>query len=79
MRIGPNMQRSVVFVVAFLAAQGMVYRWGYDVGYFSGQRQGYGDVLEEARSKAWSERVMANDQSSQTARAAGPQALAVAP
>jgi hypothetical protein len=52
MSIGPNMRRVGLWLLAFLVAQGMVYHWGFETGYLSGQRQGYGDVWVEAENKA---------------------------
>jgi len=47
MCFGKNIQRAAAWVLVFLFAQGMVYRWGYDQGYFHGSRQGYCDFFQE--------------------------------
>jgi len=52
MSIGPNIKRVGLWLLAFMVAQGMVYHWGYETGYLSGQRQGYGDVWVESETKA---------------------------
>ena len=51
MRFGENIQRLGAWALVFLVAQGMVYRWGYDQGYFHGTRQGYCDFFEEEASQ----------------------------
>jgi hypothetical protein len=61
MSIGPNIKRAGVWAVAFLAAQGMVYHYGYESGYLTGHRQGYGDVWQEAENKAWSDEAIRRD------------------
>jgi hypothetical protein len=55
MTFGPNMKRVAAWAGAFLLAQGMIYRWGYDVGYLSGHRQGYADVFVESHNQQRSE------------------------
>jgi hypothetical protein len=75
MSIGPNMKRVGVWSLAFLAAQGMVYHWGYESGYLSGHRQGYGDVWREAENKAWSDETIRQDTAT-AAAANGRQAMA---
>jgi hypothetical protein len=74
MGIGPNMKRVGLWLLAFLAAQGMVYHWGYETGYLSGQRQGYGDVWVEAENKARSDELIRQDEA--TAAAINPRAVA---
>ena len=51
MRFGENIQRLGAWALVFVVAQGMVYRWGYDQGYFRGTRQGYCDFFEEKASQ----------------------------
>jgi hypothetical protein len=68
MNIGPNIKRVGVWSLAFLAAQGMVYHYGYESGYHFGHREGYGDVWREAENKAWSDEAIRRD----TAAASAP-------
>jgi hypothetical protein len=62
MNLGPNIKSAGAWALAFVVAQGLIYRWGYDVGYLTGQRQGYGDFFEERHSKARSEEMAREDQ-----------------
>jgi hypothetical protein len=70
MCFGKNIKRAGVWVLAFVIAQGMVYRWGYDVGYLYGTRQGYGDFFQEKHSQARSAEAFAAD-ATQAPAAAG--------
>jgi hypothetical protein len=74
MSIGPNMRRTGVWLLAFLAAQGTVYHYGYESGYLTGQRQGYGDVWVEAENRARSEDMIRRESAAAAAR--NPRALA---
>jgi hypothetical protein len=76
MNIGPNMKRVGVWLLAFLAAQGMVYHYGYETGYVSGQRQQYGDFWREAESKAFSDELVRQESAAAAAAGNNRQAMA---
>src|SRR5215218_9996277 len=57
MRFGKNIKCVGAWVLVFVVAQGMIYRWGYDRGYLYGSRQGYGDFFEEKHTKAQSDAI----------------------
>ena len=59
MRFGPNIKCVGAFAITFFAAQGMVFSWGYQTGYHSGHREGYGDVFVEAHNKMKSDEHIA--------------------
>ena len=61
MRFGENIQRLGAWALVFVVAQGMVYRWGYDQGYFRGTRQGYCDFFEEKASQRHSAEAFRTD------------------
>jgi hypothetical protein len=61
MRFGSNIKCVAAWSLAFVVAQGMIYRWGYDQGYLFGAREGYGDFFQEQRSKANSEAAFRAD------------------
>jgi hypothetical protein len=77
MCFGKNIKRVGAWVLAFVVAQGMVYRWGYDVGYLSGARQGYGDFFEEKHSRARSDQMVREELAQAKARGSGPDDLVV--
>ena len=79
MCFGKNIQRAGMWLFVFLVAQGMVYRWGYEQGYFHGARQGYGDYVQEQKNQWHSAEAFRADATSCDAQAPGTEARAARP
>lgn len=73
MCFGKNIQRAAAWVLVFLAAQGMVYRCGYDHGYFHGARQGYADFFQEKESQQHSAQAFRADAAATNAASKAPE------
>ena len=69
MRFGKNIKCAGLWLVAFVVAQGAIYRWGYDQGYVLGTRQGYGDFFQEKAARAQSDAVFRAEAADADARA----------
>jgi len=79
MRFGENIQRLGAWALVFVVAQGMVYRWGYDQGYFHGSRQGYCDFFQERTSQQSSAEALRADAAATDAAADPAAADALVP
>lgn len=73
MCFGKNIRGAGMWVLAFVIAQGMIYRWGYDTGYLYGTREGYADFFREQHSKAQSDEVFRAEQANARAGTPAPE------